>query len=359
MNGGQAMNEITVYTNALTVDNEAIRNAGMVANHYADQTVFSDYLSRKAQNTIDSQRTDLKTFCDYLLDVGVTLNADALQNNPNVWTDVTYGLVEGFVKWLLAKGYATSSINRKLSTIKVYTKLAYKAGTIDTDTNAKIRIVSGYSGKDATNIDNKRDVTRLTNKKEESNFLSPKQYKELVALQRDNNVGLRNKVVLGLLFEYGLRVSEVVQLPLANIDIDNGRMTVYRHKTGETTNFDLLVTPDFYRLLKQYMNLCNSTQYYLMLPATQKTLLDPTYDDNGNVQPLSRIAVQRWLTRQGKRIGIDKLTPHDARHTALQLLLEQDLNDSVIMDFFGWRTRNMIDQYRQQRAVANKGISVM
>ena len=104
--------------------------AGQVANYHAAQRRFDDYLSRKADNTVVAQRSDLLHFSVYLHDVGVqnTPNEDQLQTDPLAWRGVTWGLVDGFVKWQLTQGHAITSINRRLSTIKVYAKLASQAG---------------------------------------------------------------------------------------------------------------------------------------------------------------------------------------------------------------------------------------
>jgi hypothetical protein len=40
------------------------------------------------------------------------------------------GLVEGFDKWLLHQGYSLASVNNRLSAVKVYARLAAKAGVI-------------------------------------------------------------------------------------------------------------------------------------------------------------------------------------------------------------------------------------
>ncbi|MCB0075309.1 MAG: hypothetical protein KDE20_27825, partial [Caldilineaceae bacterium] len=104
--------------------------AGQVANEYAAAAVFVDYTSRKSLNTLRAQQSDLTTFAEFLMDAGaVNANFDAalLQEQPHVWRGVTWGLVDAFVKWMLNQGYAIGTINRKLSTTKVYAKLATKA----------------------------------------------------------------------------------------------------------------------------------------------------------------------------------------------------------------------------------------
>jgi hypothetical protein len=83
--------------------------------------------------------------------------------------------VEGFVKWMLAQGFAVGTINRRLCTVKVYAKLATKAGAIATQTHAMIRLVSGYAGKEAKHVDAKRTVTRVGHKKATHTFLTAEQ----------------------------------------------------------------------------------------------------------------------------------------------------------------------------------------
>ena len=59
--------------NHLTIINpsdSALAHIGQVANHYAAQNVFADYLSRKADNTIRRQAEDLARFVEFLNQVG-------------------------------------------------------------------------------------------------------------------------------------------------------------------------------------------------------------------------------------------------------------------------------------------------
>ena len=70
---------------------------------------------------------------------------------------------------MLIRGYTIGTVNNHLSTIKTYAKLAVKSGAIPSDDYAMIRMVSGYSHKEAQRIDEQREAanleTRLGNKK--------------------------------------------------------------------------------------------------------------------------------------------------------------------------------------------------
>ena len=115
--------------------------AGAIANHYAALNAFSDYRNRKADNTLAAHDADLVTFAEYLAHVGADVAGSALSTDPASWQGMTWGLVKGFVAWMLGEGYAIGSINRKLSTVNVYAKLAAQAGAIGAEDLALIRSV--------------------------------------------------------------------------------------------------------------------------------------------------------------------------------------------------------------------------
>ena len=52
--------------------------------------------------------------------------AQRLYSDPTAWSGITYGLIAGFVRWLLQNGYAVGTVNLKLSTVKQYAKLAFQ-----------------------------------------------------------------------------------------------------------------------------------------------------------------------------------------------------------------------------------------
>ena len=145
---------ITALTS--TSQSGTIAAAGQVANTYAAADAFADYTARRAPNTIDAQRADLASFAEYLCvatDGADCPDAETLQTTPAAWHGVTWGLVAGFVRWLLGQGAAIATVNRKLSTVKVYAKLAAQAGTIGADDAALIRTVTGYGRKEGKKVD--------------------------------------------------------------------------------------------------------------------------------------------------------------------------------------------------------------
>jgi len=122
-----AMEGITMTDEKALTIGVALAEVGKAANDAAARHTFQDYRSRKAKNTIRRQDADLALFIRYLAEVAQVEVGD-LAEKPEAWAGITWGLVEGFVKWQLQKGYSVGSVNVRLSTIRTYASMAQKAG---------------------------------------------------------------------------------------------------------------------------------------------------------------------------------------------------------------------------------------
>ena len=204
--------------------------AGQAANLAAARARFLDYRQRRAKNTIRRQDADLAAFSAYLYEIGV--QAGELGSDPDAWRGVSWGLVEGFVKWQVAKGYAIGSINVRLSTVKTYCQLAMQAGALDPQEVALIRTVSGYRSKEAGRIDAARETARVGEKKAEPVLISLEQARALKR-QPDTPQGRRDALLLCLLLDHGLRVSEIARLTVANVQLQDKLFQFYRPKVDK------------------------------------------------------------------------------------------------------------------------------
>ena len=203
---------------------------GQLANTYAASNVFQEYQDKMAANTLKRHNDDLALFSQFLTHVGMTkenLLVDAAE-----WQGITFGLVEAFKRWQLDQGYAIASINAHLSTVKVYAKLATKAGILSSEAYAMIKMVSGYRHKEGRNVDAKREVTRVGDKKAEAVSISPEQAK---ALKEQSNTpqGRRDALLMCLLLDHGLRCGEVAALTVESLNMSTGLLTFYRQKVDK------------------------------------------------------------------------------------------------------------------------------
>ena len=99
----------------------------------------------------------------------------------------------------------------RLSSVKTYAGLAFKAGAIDATEHALVRQVNGYSVKESRHVDKKRKTTRLGDKKAAAVRIGPGQV-VMLKEQPDTPQGRRDALLMCLLLDHGLRCGEVAGL---------------------------------------------------------------------------------------------------------------------------------------------------
>ena len=189
--------------------------------------------------------------------------------DPLAWRGVTWGLVEGFIKWQLLEGYAVDSVNVRLSTVKTYAQLALKAGALGVQEYAMITTIKGYGHKEKPNIDGERKAegvgTRRTIKarsgygnteKAAPIFLTKEQRDPLTAHDGSQH-RKRDTLMLLLMLDHGLRVGEVAGLQVADFNLLAGVLTFYRPKTRRTDTHQL--TEATARAARQYFKYAPET----------------------------------------------------------------------------------------------------
>lgn len=361
----------------------AIVLAGKAANRAAADYLFDDYRLRRAEKTIRTQHAALLLWVRYLRDVGAArellgeamawapagLDAETLkeigqyaesqqlalpiiygarycQHIPAAWRGVTWGLVEGFVKWLLNAGYSLASVNNRLSAVKVYARLAVKADIIPTDEGALIREVRGYGSTEGKRVDKQREQKRVGYKKEEALVLTAEQARQLKIQHPPTPQGIRDHLLMCLLLDLGLRASEVAALKVEDL-AEPGYVTIYRQKPDTTDRMELFV--DLLQALAAYQPFVRCEGR--LLRGSRK---------NGKLtnQVMSVRAVGGRVKILGRDIlGIWELSPHDLRHTWATRAAKNS-NPFVLRDAGGWTNMQTPGRYVERAKVVNEGIQL-
>lgn len=326
-----------------------LSEAGIVANQVASRNVFADYRQRKSSNSLDAHRADLATFAEYICSAGADCpDANELQNYPEAWQGVTWGLVAGFVQWMLGQGLALSSVNRKLSTVKVYAGLAAQAKVIDGSELALIKTVKGYAAKEFKKVDDKRKdagkATRTGTKKAKGAVLDVEQAKALKA-QPDTPQGHRDAVIMALLLDHGLRVGELVALQVADINLTKGVMRFYRPKVDKTQTHKL--SKDAKAALRAYMP---------DAPALGPLLRGSLKSGELSGPGMTRMSITRRVGLLGDALGIDNLSAHDCRHFWASHAVEKKVDPFRLMQAGGWTSMATVKKYVEESEIANDGM---
>jgi integrase len=330
--------------------------AALAADSQAASAVFDDYRGRIDDDTLRRQEADLALFARFLAEVQAIPAADApafgarLAFHADAWANVTHGLIAAFLRWQLQQGYAVGSINVHLATVRRYCALANSAGVISAEALALIRTVRGYSGRQARSIDAQRQrantPTRISTKKAEARVLSPGQVRALKE-QPDTPQGRRDRLMICLLADLGLRVGEVAGLEVGGLDALRGTLTFYREKVHTTQTHKL--STDCLEAAKAYLA-SDAPPSGQLLRGSRK---------NGALwKSMSIRAIRERVGLLGERIGVNDLSPHDLRHTWATRAARGKSDPFALRDAGGWSSLSMPSRYVQSSEVANTRIAL-
>lgn len=340
--------------------------AGKVANRIAGAAAFGDYRSRKAANTLKRQNNDLVLFADYLRFVKWPgLTGGDFASDPKAWQGITWGLVSGFVRWLLAEGYAVNSVNVTLTTIRVYAGLAAQAGTLDPAELTPIKTVKGYKRSEGIHLDESRESARRTarrngtraTKKAQPVAITPTQAKALKA-QPDTPQGRRDRLIMCLLCDHGLRVGEVARLTVGDIDLAAAELRFYRPKVDKTQTHRL--TPDTLAAARAY--LANDAPALGPIWKGSRKGKGSEHGKTGGgvlaAQGMTARAITQRVNDLGATLGIVGLSAHDCRHYWATQAAEHGTPLDRLQEAGGWSSLAMPARYIQAAKIANEGVKL-
>lgn len=339
-------NETTaVAVLVVQTDSLSLGEAARITTQFLQASTLRAYQERKAPATLRRQRADLACFEQCLSAHRITFTP-GLADELDRWQDIEAGLVELFVRWQLTEGYALPSVNARLATVKRYAQLAYQAGYLSHERLALITMLKGYGGREAHQVDAKRPVQRRGQKKALPVEVTASQVALLKARPATPD-GRRDALLVCLLFDHILRVSEVAALDIGSINLPTGMLVLYRQKTDEWDRHEL--TPDTLRTARAYLaqeRAGASDDEPLFVGKCSKARMD--------VRTI-RQRIQ-WLGLHV--LGIPNLSPHDGRHFGAFDALANGTTLDRLQAFGGWKTAARPLAYAQRSGVGNRGVTL-
>jgi len=231
-----------------------------------------------ARTTIDSYRIDLEQFA---------------RSNPEGSNLAHPAFLRRYVDALHEAKLATRSIARHLSTIRCFYKHLLEKGKLDSDPTIVL--------------------TSPKHWQKLPKYLTSKQLSELIAApDRSKPQGLRDRAMLEFLYATGLRVSELCQVRVSELETRMGVVRV----TGKGNK---------QRIVPVGRAALQAVEQYLAdgRPKLLKGRSSPHLFITNRGRAMTRQAFWSLLAAHGKRAGIfHNLTPHVIRHTFATHLVE-------------------------------------
>jgi integrase/recombinase XerD len=270
----------------------ARKSASLPASHSALSVQVEAYLDKlaaegAAQNTIDSYRRDLRQFSAFTA---------ARRRAPE---DATQALIRQYLKSLSEAGMAPGTSARRLSVLRQFFRFLFGEKVRDDDPTAA--------------LDSPRQGKRIPK------YLSESEVDGLLSAAREwpGPEGLRLVALMEILYATGLRVSELVGLPLSALSRD-GQVLVVRGKGGKERMVPLSEPAG--DAIEEYLNVREKYIPKKRAPSSARNWLFPSRSSDGH---LTRARMAQLLKDVARKAGVpaNRVSPHVLRHSFASHLL--------------------------------------
>lgn len=278
---------------------------------------FFDYLTYEKKysiHTITSYRNDIAQFIDFINP----------QKESLIISEINYQQIRAWVSELIKNKIAARSVNRKLSSLKSFFKYLQRQQIVEVNPMSKI------SGPKTP-----KRLPVFVDEHQMEDLFTEVQFEEGFNGQRD-------RLILDLLYQTGIRRSELTHLKETDVDLFNSTIKVLGKRNKERIipiSLPLKRNLEGYLQVKKELNLSNS-----MLLVSEK----------GNT--LNEQAVYKSVKKYLSQVTtIQKKSPHVLRHTFATHLLNNGADINAVKDLLGHAslsatqvyTHNTIDKLKK------------
>lgn len=258
---------------------------------------FIEYLDKEkgaSENTQVSYRRDLLQLVSYLEEIGIT---EAQK--------VTKTVLNSYVLHLEKEGKASTTVSRTLASIKAFFGYEFKNGKIKKDPSDTIR---------APKIEKKVPT-----------ILSIDEVNRLLAQPSGTSAKeVRDRAMLELLYATGIRVSELIHLKTADVNMAIGFITCRDEHKERTVPFG--------RVAKEALSKYMETARAELLKGDES----PFLFTNCSGGSMSRQGFWKIVKYYGNKAGIEEeITPHTLRHSFAAHLIGNGADMRAVQTMMG------------------------
>lgn len=272
-----------------------------------DFLYFEEFGNNKSPNTIKSMKKDLFQLAEYLNEIEKVDNCMAIDSV----------MIRGFIINLQENGITKRTINRKLSSLRSFFKYLVREKRINQSPVEVIASPSFYT--------QKPDILTL----EEINKL-----REVISLKNAN--GLRDRLILELLYSSGITSVEMLGVGEGVFDLDKRELYVSNGKSRRVVFFSERTREFFKRYIKakkeKYKEKYNPDILFV----------------NGSATRLSDRSLRRIIDRYAVKAGIEReISPYSFRHIFAVHMLSHGMDILYLKELMGHVTLESTKVYQE------------
>ena len=268
----------------------------IIRKPWFDQVInYKEFLDKKrllSSYTIRNYVIDLTTFFEFLNSISLKSLHDLHKNH-----------IRGYMRWLSMRNVSRKSISRKLSSLKTF--FTYLEDNNEISHNPAEMVKPPKQDQKLPRIENSEDISKMM----EEDFISTK-------------MKLRNSTIIEVLYGSGMRVSELRNLLLENINLESGEIKVKGKGNKERI---VLIGEKAVNSIKKYLDFerkTTSNTNYLFL------------NKFGN--PISTRSIQRIVKKYSQIAGLhEDFHTHTLRHSFATHMLDGGADIKVVQELLG------------------------
>ena len=264
-----------------------------------NQIAFTAYMLQEKNysiHTVSAYGTDLDDFFGFLVN-----NCE-----QEDLADANYSQIRSWIVFLIDNGMHPVSVNRKISSLKAFYKFLLKAKQIP-----RSPLIKHKSLKTGTKVQIPFSVKEVKLVVTEGNY-------------KNDFEGIRNKLIIDLLYATGMRRTELIELKLSGLDLYANTVKVLGKRNKE-------------RILPILPEIAMQMKLYLVERADLKLIENPKLfflTKSGNKLNVSLVyrLVNGYFSRVSEKV---KKSPHIIRHSFATHLLNNGADINAVKDLLG------------------------
>jgi integrase/recombinase XerC len=284
---------------------------------------FTDYLGQERHlsgKTIKCYRGDLVQFCEYLNvrdEKQSSIEELAVWYNDNVVSSVStatkverkqFLIFKEFLLYLAQEGYKPTAIVRKLGALKSFYKMLCRHRMIEFNPVEEVK---------AKKVERKPRM-----------YLTDEQISKLLEATGSKDwIGVRDRAIFETLYSTGMRISELVQLPLDSVNFIECVIHVSIKGRKKRT---VPLEPSAIKALEHYLTLRNRAEEGRDFTANRLFV-------NKDGCSLNVRSVHRKMSKYACTAGMDGLvSPNMLRHSCIVRMLKRGMEIQQIKEILGY-----------------------